>query len=149
MLSPNPNYVRDRACSDPNGPIDCIADEEVVTQHSFTGQYRDAPRIERELSLSVFRGQVSARDATSYIRIGKPVEEWEKRKIRVRYLHVGRLREAGLAVVHTPGRVAYPEHCSVVWPADDPLNSQDAAWPPEIREGFNACFTGEEEGWEE
>jgi len=149
MPSPNPNYVRDHACSDPDGPISCIADEAVVTQHSFTGQYRDAPRIDRELSLSVFRGRVPARNATSYIRMGRPVEEWERRKIRVRFLHVGRLREAGLAVVHTPGRVASPEHCSAVWPADDPLNSQVADWPPEIREGFNACFTGEEEGWEE
>jgi hypothetical protein len=134
MPRPNPNYVRDHACSDPDGPIFYIADEEVVTQHSFTGQYREAPRIGRELSLSAFRGRVSARDATSYIRMGRPVEEWEKHKIRVRYLHVGRLREAGLAVVHTPGRVAYPEHCSVVWPADDPLNSQVADWLPEIRQ---------------
>jgi hypothetical protein len=120
----------------------------VVTQHSFTGQYRDAPRIDRELSLSMFRGRVSARDATGYIRMGRPVEEWEKRKIRVRHLHVGRLRNGGLAVVHTPGRVAYPEHCSVVWPPGDPLNSQVAGWPAEIRAGFTACFTCVEEGWD-
>jgi hypothetical protein len=149
MPSPNPNYVLNHACSCPDGPIFCIADEEVVTQQTFSGQYRDMPRANRELSLSVFRGQVSARDATSYIRLGKPVEEWEKRKIRVRRLHVGRLREVGLAVVHTPGRVAYPEHCSVVWPSDDPLNRQIASWPPEIRAGFTACFTDEEEGWRE
>jgi hypothetical protein len=75
------------------------------------------------------------------------VEEWEKRRIRVRRLDVGKLRAAGLAVVHTPGRVGYPEHCSVVWPASDPLNTQIADWPAEIQVAFAACFTGEEEGW--
>jgi hypothetical protein len=103
----------------------------------------------RELSLSVFRGRVSARDATNYIRLGKTVEEREKRRIWVRRLDVGKLRAAGLAIVHTPGRVAYPEHCSVVWPADDSVNTQVADWPPEIQAAFATCFTGEEEGWEE
>src|SRR6266849_682427 len=147
MPGPNPNYVRDHACSDPDGPVLCIADDEVVTQHTFGGSYRGVPRAERELSLSVFRGRVSARDATEYIKLGKSVEEWEKRRIRVRRLDVGKLRAAGFAVVHTPGRVAYPEHCSVVWPADDPLNTQVADWPPEVQAAFAACFTGEEEGW--
>src|SRR6266581_4354853 len=152
MPGPNPNYVRDNACSDPDGPVLCIADEEVVTQHTFksSGSYRNAPRPGRELSLSVFRDRVSARDATNYVRFGGQVEEWEKRKVRVRRLDVGRLQAAGLAVVHTPGRrVAYPEHCSVVWPPDDPVNTQVADWPPEIQAAFTACFTGEEEGWEE
>jgi hypothetical protein len=152
MPGPNPNYVRDNACSDHDGPVLCIADGEVVTQHTFKGpgSYRNAPRLGRELSLSVFRGSVSARDATGYVRFGRPVEEWEKPKVRVRRLDVGKLRAAGLAVVHTPGRrVAYPEHCSVVWPPDDPVNTQVADWPIEIQAAFAACFTGEEEGWEE
>jgi hypothetical protein len=152
MTGPNPNYVRDNACSDHDGPVLCIAAYEVVTQHTFkgSGSYRNAPRLGRELSLSVFRGSVSARDATNYVRFGRQVEEWEKLKIRVRRLDVGKLRAAGLAVVHTPGRrVAYPEHCSVVWPPDDPVNTQVADWPPEIQAAFAACFTGEEEGWEE
>ncbi len=139
MPGPNPNYVRDNACSDPDGPVLCIADEEVVTQHTFkgSGSYRNAPRPGRELSLSVFRGSVSARDATNYVRFGGQVEEWEKRKIRVRRLDVGKLRAAGLAVVHTPGRrVAYPEHCSVVWPSDDPVNSQVSDWPAEIQAAY-------------
>lgn len=149
MPGPNPNYVQDRACSDPDGPLSCVAAEELVTQHTFTGSYRDMPRLGRELSLSVFRGRVSARDATNYIKFGKMVEEWEKRRIRVRRLGVGKLRAAGLAIVHTPGRVAYPEHCSVVWPASDPLNMQIADWPAEVQAAFAACFTGEEEGWSE
>ncbi len=139
MPGPNPNYVRDNACSDPDGPVLCIADEEVVTQHTFksSGSYRNAPRPGRELSLSVFRDRVSARDATNYVRFGGQVEEWEKRKIRVRRLDVGKLRAAGLAVVHTPGRrVAYPEHCSVVWPSDDPVNSQVSDWPAEIQAAY-------------
>lgn len=149
MAGPNPNYVRDRACADPDGPMLCIVDAELLTQHTFTGSYRDMPRTGRELSLSVFRGRVSARDATGYIKLGKQVEDWEKRRIRVRRLNVWKLRAAGLAVVHTPGRVAYPEHCSVVWPADDPLNIQIADWSPEVQVAFAACFTGEEEGWVE
>ena len=87
----------------------------------------------------------------------------EKLKIRVRRSSEGkrralacqrsRRREAACSwpgVVHTPGRrVAYPEHCSVVWPPDDPVNTQVADWPHEIQAAFAACFTGEEEGWEE
>ena len=76
MTGPNPNYVRDNACSDHDGPVLCIAADEVVTQHTFkgSGSYRNAPRLGRELSLSVFRGSVSARDATNYVRFGRQVE---------------------------------------------------------------------------
>jgi hypothetical protein len=151
VLVPNPNYVRDNKCSCPDGPLTCIKGSELVTLHTFKrGRYKDAPRLGRELSVSVFRGEVSAKDATGYVRFNRPpLTEKDKAKIAVRRLSVGKLREAGLVVVHTPGSVEYPEHVSVVWPPRDPVDYQDADWPAEIRAGFTSCFTGEEEGWEE
>ena len=28
-----------------------------------------------------------------------------------------------------------------VWPAANPLDEQDPAWPPDVRKAFTACFT--------
>jgi len=143
--------------SDANGAADDTGDDdEVVTQQTFTWPtYRNAPRrredgTPREDNVSVFRGQVSARDATAYIRAARnqPPEprEREKPRIRVRRLSARKLRDAGFVIDSRAGRVLYPEHCGVFWPADGPPNP---IWPPEVQDAFDACSTGKEEGWEE
>lgn len=53
-----------------------------------------------------------------------------------------RLREAGFAIVHTPGRIRGGVHATVVWPADDPLNHQEVPWPPGVPALFDECFNG-------
>jgi len=129
-----------------------IEGDEIVTQQTFAAPtYRNAPRWEerRETNVSVFRGRVSTRVATEYIRRRggrRELTEKEKSRIRVRRLSATKLREAGFAIIDEPGGVVYPEHCVVVWPADGPVNP---LWPPEVQAAFDACSTGVEEGWQE
>jgi hypothetical protein len=144
---------------DANDVADDREDEEVVTQQTFRRDrheppeypYRNAPRTwRREADVSVFRGRVSAQDATKYIVAARnrPSEltAEEKARIRVRRLSATKLREAGFGIISPGERVSYPEHCGVVWPADGPPNPN---WPQGVQDAFNACSTGEEEGWQE
>jgi hypothetical protein len=151
------------ASADAEGPdandVADTEDDEVVTQQTFNRDrheppeypYRKAPRPwRRETHVSVFRDRVSARDATAYIRAAQnrsfePTAE-EKPSIWVRRLSARKLREAGFVIIPPDGRVSYPEHCGVAWPADGPPNPN---WPPEVQAAFDACSTGEEEGWQE
>src|SRR5699024_9050539 len=71
------------------------------------------------------------------------VAEKKRTNSRVRYARVGDLREAGFAVVHTPGRVAGGVHCSVVFPSFDPLVEQAIPWPDKVSDEFDRCFEGE------
>jgi hypothetical protein len=126
--------------------------DEVVTQQTFMSPtYRNVPRQEREDNVSVFWGRVSARDATAYIQAARnvPAEltDRQRAKIGVRRLSTRKLETAGFVVVRRGGRrVRYPEHCKVVWPSEE---SPQREWPPDVQEAFDACFTGDEEGWEE
>lgn len=139
---------------------DDAEDDEVVTQQTFERDrvgapefpYRKAPRTRvRETGVSVFRGRVSARDATGYIRAAtnRPLEpaDDEKPVIAVRRLSTRKLEEAGFVIVLGAGSVSYPEHCEVTWSAS-PLGPPEREWPPEVQEAFDACSTGEEEGWQ-
>jgi hypothetical protein len=135
-------------------------DDEVVTQQTFDRNrikapefpYRKALRTRlRETGVSVFRGRVSARDATAYIltarnRPTEPTDD-EKPGIAVRRLSTRKLEAAGFVIVSNAGSVSYPEHCEVTWSAS-PLGPPEREWPPEVQEAFDACSTGEEEGWQ-
>lgn len=135
-------------------------DDEVVTQQTFERDrveapefpYRNAPRVRlREVGVSVFRGRVPARDATAYIltarnRSPEPADG-KKPGIAVRRLSTRKLEAAGFVIVAEAGSVSYPEHCEVTW-LPSPLGTPERVWPPEVQEAFNACSTGEEEGWQ-
>ncbi len=135
-------------------------DDEVVTQQTFERDrveapefpYRNAPRVRlQEVGVSVFRGRVPAKDATAYIltarnRSPEPADG-QKPGIAVRRLSTRKLEAAGFVIVADAGSVSYPEHCEVTWSAS-PLGPPERVWPPEVQEAFNACSTGEEEGWQ-
>jgi hypothetical protein len=60
----------------------------------------------------------------------------------VRYTTPGQLRSVGFAVIHTCGRKGEGNgHVSIVWPAANPLDEPDPAWPPHVRKAFAARFT--------
>jgi hypothetical protein len=120
----------------------------VLTHHTKTrGRYVNAPRVTTERELSLLRGRLTVQEATSYrVRRGGPKAlEAAVRRSDVRYTTAGQLREAGFAVVHTPGRTVGGAHISVVWPSDDPLVRQDIPWPDEVAGRFDSCFDGNEE----
>jgi len=50
----------------------------------------------------------------------------------------GRLTTVEACMRRNGGRPAHP---SDVWPAANPLDEPDPAWPPHVRKAFAACFT--------
>jgi hypothetical protein len=117
----------------------------VLTQHGWVGRsFRNQPRIERERGLSVLRGEVSVQEATCYVLPREPTEH-DLHKARVRRTTAAALRRAGFAIVHTPGKVPGSVHCTVAWPAADPLENPEVPWPPEVSAAFDSCFNEEGE----
>ncbi|WP_459802605.1 hypothetical protein [Herbidospora sp. RD11066] len=95
--------------------------------------------------MSLLTGRLSVKFASNYRK--KVLTAHDLERAAVRYTSVGKLRAAGFAVVHTPGRVtngcgADGEHVSVIWPVEDPLVRQDIPWPPDVAESFVQCFNG-------
>lgn len=137
-------WVRKYACLiDLNGG-QCIADDEILTHHtSRRGQYNNAPRPEvMEVELSVMRGRLTAVEACMRRNGGRPAHPSDVERAGVRYCTAGELRSAGFAVIHTCGRKGEGNgHVSVVWPAANPLDELDPAWPPHVRKAFATCFT--------
>lgn len=139
-----PTWVRKNACqTDLNGGT-CIADAEMLTYHtSHSGTYNNAPRPEvLEVELSVMRGELTVAAACMRRNGGRPAHPSDVARAGVRYSTAGEIRSAGLAVIHTCGRKGEGYgHVSVIWPAANPLDAPDPAWPPAVREAFAACFT--------
>jgi hypothetical protein len=135
------NHMQRDACHCGPPPEQCVGDEEVLTQYGLIrAPFRNQPRIALELGLSVLRGRISLEDATRYVIQAKPAER-DLMKARIRRTRAGVLREAGFAVVHTPGRrVRASVHCTVAWPDSDPLRTPQVPWPSEISERFGSCF---------
>jgi hypothetical protein len=122
-----------------------MAEDQELAQLSWANKpFRDQPRVDRELGLSVLRGPISVEAAVRYVLPGQPTES-QLKKGRIRRTKAATLREAGFAVVHTPGRVRNDEHCTVVWPDSDPLAGPQVPWPPEVSARFDSCFNEEEE----
>lgn len=138
--------LRSMACRCGQSPEQCIPGEADLTHHAWrAGDFRNQPR-ERppEPGLSIFVGHLSAEDATR-LRLEATGQEPTARQLRdaaARHATALRLREAGFAVVHTPGRIRGGAHATVVWPADDPLNHQEVPWPPGVPALFDECFNG-------
>ncbi|TDW18580.1 hypothetical protein EV650_5169 [Kribbella kalugense] len=121
-------------CSCPEGPLECTPDEEILTHWGRRGDFRQEPRVDREIEMSLLAGELSVKEATDY------VNPMSRRNAAVRYTTAGALRAAGFAVVHTLGRVRSQKHVSIVWPPDDPLNEAKVPWPPAVVARFNECF---------
>jgi hypothetical protein len=111
------------------------------------GKFRNQPRPDRELGLSVLMGAWTPEDALRFVLPpGQAPTRAQLQAAVVRLTKAGKLREAGFAVVHTPGRVKPGKHASVVWPDDDPLAGPEVPWPAEMSEKFDSCFNDEREG---
>ena len=140
-----PNHVKRSACRCGASAEQCVADDEVLTQHGSVGRsFRNQPRIERERGLSVLRGEISLLEATRYVLPREPTEQ-DLQKARIRRTTAAALRRAGFAIVHTPGKVLGSVHCTVAWPATDPLENPQVPWPPEVSAAFDSCFNEGEE----
>lgn len=88
-----------------------MPNDTVLTQVGFkAGQFRKAPRIERELGVSMLIGRQSVEEAMRYVLMGNPPTRQQLNRAVVRLTSVGTLREAGFAAVHTPGRVRGRRH---------------------------------------
>lgn len=141
------NRMRRAACRCGKPPQECVSDGTELTQQApRPGKFRNAPRVEREVDVSLLIGRWSVEDATRYVLMGNSPTRPQLNRAAVRHTVVGRLREAGFAVVHTPGRIKGGPHVSIVWPADEPLAHPEVPWPPEVSEVFDLCFNGRGEG---
>ena len=123
--------MRKYACpTDLNGG-QCIADDEILTHHtSQRDRYNNAPRPEvMEVELSVMRGRLTTVEACMRRNGGRPAHPSDVERAGVRYTTAGELRGEGNG------------HVSVVWPAANPLDEPDPAWPPHVQKTFAACFT--------
>lgn len=143
----SPNHVQRSACRCGTPPDECVPDDSLLTQHAWkAGKFRNAPRVEREVGLSMLIGDVSVEDATRHVLMGKPATREQLRRAVVRLTRAGKLRKVGFAIVHTPGRITAGRHVTVVWRDDDPLNHPEVPWPPAVSDLFDTCFNDEWEG---
>ena len=141
-------WVRRHACETDRRGIQCIGDDEVLTHHTKQkGSYDNAPRPSMldETEISVRRGKLTVAEASVARNAGNPVHPSDVAAAGVRYTSAGDLREAGFAVIHTPGiKGEESGHVSVIWPNMNPLDEQDRVWPAEVQAALAACFTEEE-----
>jgi hypothetical protein len=138
--------IRRAACKCGPPPDQCVPDEAFLTQHAYNGKFRRAPRIEREVDVSLLVGNDwSEASATRYILREREPSERQLAETTLRQTTAGALRRVGFAVVHTPGKIKTKPHVSVIWPNSDPLVRQQVPWPPGVSDRFDACFTGNEE----
>jgi hypothetical protein len=140
------NHVKRAACRCGPPPEACVPDGAVITQHGWKpSPFRNQPRPERELGLSVLQGKLSVLEATRYVLQGEMPTDRQLLKARVRRTTGEMLRTAGFALVHTPGRLRRGVHCTVVWPDSDPLEAAGIPWPSEVSALFDSCFNEEGE----
>ncbi len=134
------NHVQRSVCRCGPPPEQCMAEDQELAQFGWANKpFRNQPRIDRELGLSVLRGPISVEAAVRYV-LPEPPTQSQLRRGQTRLTTAGRLREAGFAVVHTPGPVRNDEHCTVVWPDSDPVSAPQVPWPPEVSARFDSCF---------
>lgn len=149
MANDGSGYVANRACRCGPPPEECVGDDELLTQHTWVdGEFIDEPR-ESEKDLSMLRGDVSVEECCTF---RSPIYGAAPAKVAAsgrRVAAAGKIRAAGLAVVHTPGpKTPKGLHVSIVWPQGNPIQAQKAPWPTRVSEAFKACFNEEEEGRE-
>lgn len=137
------SWVAANVCEDLPSPEQCIEDDEILTQHTWRdGDFINESR-EIETELSMLRGDLSVAEACVYRSSRSKISAARLARASRRQTTAGKIRAAGLAVVHTPG----PEekdmggmHVSIVWPPGDPVNRQVTPWPAEAPKAFAACF---------
>lgn len=129
-----------------------LADPHVVPLRTAAGAVRRGRRADQSLRRDRLRGGLpspqrpecaqgagvvgasgSATPAESCERVRGHVTDVLLARTCVRYTSAGALRAAGFAVLHTPGRITAGHHCSVIYPAADPLRDQATPWPGSVR----------------
>lgn len=145
MTNGGKSEVEAMACRCGVSPEQCLSDDELLTQHTWkAGSFNDEPR-EGEQDLSMLRGDVSVAECCDYRSSASRVTLAKVAKAGRRLTTAGKIRAAGLAVVHTPGRrVKDGLHVSIVWPPDDPVHIQQTPWPSDVSKNFAACFNDSE-----
>lgn len=146
---PNDMY-RSRLCACGPPPHLCVRGPTVLAQVAWKpNKYLSAPRGERghlpaEVDVSLLQrdDQITLADMLTYVGRGRVIRPKEFETASFRVVDARTLRDAGFAVVHTPGRVAWPSHVFVVWPHDDPLERPQTPWPRDVADNFAACFDG-------
>lgn len=144
MVGDGPSFVEANACGCGAPADQCIQDDELLTQHTWhAGTFNDEPR-ESERDLSMLRGDISVAEACDYRSSAVRVSAAKIARAGRRQTTAGKIRAAGLAVVHTPGkRIKNGLHVSIVWPPHDPIHVQQTPWPPDVSTSFAACFNEE------
>lgn len=124
-----------------------MPDETVLTQQCWTPpHFRNKPRVELETDISMLIGDHwTVEAACKYVAGGHQAPPRKLERAGIRRTTAGRIRQAGFAVVHTPGLIKDGPHVSVVWPGDDPLELQVVPWADDVSARFDACFAGNEE----
>lgn len=116
---------------------DPLLGDEELTQYGREGTdpvFRDAPRPDQETDVSMIRGHLSPMEAASVVRKRWRLDD----RARVRYTTVGRLRELGFEVTHTPS-LHNRGHVSVRVPGGEvPWNDAD-------KDAFAKAFDPREE----
>jgi len=142
--------VGGKACRCPDTtPESCVQDDEVLTQWAIVNPNdTEDPTFSRQprpndydSAVSLVRGRHEPDEAFKQ-SVGK-YPDTKNRSVVARYTSAREVRGAGLAVVHTPGRISGSLHVSVVHPPEDPLMLQQADWPADTQNRFDNCFTNE------
>ena len=85
--------------------------------------------------MSMRIGKLTARQAC-YLVLGNRTTATDIARACVRHTTAGRLRAAGFAVIHTPGRVQNGTHCTVTWLQ----RGEESLWVPTAMARFDSCF---------
>lgn len=138
---------RRRACTCGPPAEECVPDEMILVQQTWNrGTFRIKPRYCIETAVSVLMAEEwTLEELCVYVNRGQPVSPGKVSKAGRRRTTAKRLRDAGFAVVHTPGNIEPGLHVSVVWPPADPFRHQDPQWGSDVQQRFDACFNGDEE----
>ncbi len=128
-------------CGPPPG--ECVADDEPISHYGELDsagdcRHHNGPRAPKVPALSVHRGALTPAEACERVR-GHVTDALLARTC-VRHTTAGALRAAGFAVLHTPGRITAGPHCSVIYPAADPLRDQASPWPRIRAQGLRRVF---------
>jgi len=137
---------RRKACRCGPPPETCVEDGTILIRYYAAARASTAfkPREGLETALSVLMADGwSLPEIATYVRMGRTPSRGVLANARALRTTAGKLRQAGFAVVHTPGGIPNGPHVSVVWPAGAPFERQASTWPAEVSAAFRACFNKE------
>src|SRR5688572_8934263 len=96
-------------------------------------EFHNALRAGWEEDVSLILGEVSADEAARIVHRPRRAAAIPAERHAVRYTTVGRLRDNGFEVCHTPGKNT-PKHVSVTY------GQPGVQWPKEVSMLFDSCF---------